>query len=270
MGIGNSVENNTKNINDVVTKSIMDSLQSATNKLLQSQSIKAFCQEDVAKAALAAKNECTTTLAKEFKDAGYTADELAKLIKDSCPYICQISDISQNQALDRKTSIQEVQNNKQNIVNSVTAGVTSYVDNKAPGGIGNSVKVNTTNIGKSVSTMLQKNAQEILTNATVTQSIEAVNTSVNLVTQTQVSQQMLQALQNQTSYQNAVNNLATDITSTTKLSSVHIVIIVILVIVVLCVVAYMVHVYMKNKKSKSGGGTESRKSESRSISTRRR
>ena len=212
---------------------------------------------------------------------------MTDLITKSCPNLCSASDVTQSQSLDKKASITQVQTNTQQITNNVTAAVTNYINDKAPGGIGNSVSSDVNNISKTVSTMLQKNASTILNNASVDQSLKVNNYNLNMISQKQVSTQMLEALQNQTTYQNAVNNIATEIHASTKLSSTHIVIIVILVIVVLCVIVYMIHVYMKNKKSKSGSGAESRKSvsgadsrksvsrsvsrsESRSISTHRR
>ena len=238
MGIGNSVENNTKTINNIVTNTMMQSCQSATNNAIQSQTIRAHCSDSVAIRAAAAAKECGEKILEEHPE--WSADEIDKAYNTFCPDICTVTDVSQNQTLDAEYSIQQLQHNQQQIQNNIKSNIINNLDVKGQGGIGNDTQTNLNTISTQVGIYISQLQEDQWNNVGQTQSIDLGNVKVYMVKQEEVAKVVLNDLQQQTAYTDAVNSIANTVTQNTKVSgSIHIIIIVVLVLLVLGVGGYI-------------------------------
>ena len=247
MGIGNSVENNTKTINNIVTNTMMQSCQSATNTAIQSQTIRGVCKGDVATAAAKASNDCAKTILKEHPE--WSADDIDKVYNTLCPNICTITDVSQNQTLDVDVSVKQLQHNNQQIQNNITSNITNNLDVKGQGGIGNDTTSNLKTINKVVSDYITKEAETTMNAVGQTQVINVGNVKVKMVKQEEVAKVVLNYLQKQKQYLDAVNSIANTVTQNTKVSGSHIIIIVVLVLLVLGVGGYIFYRYRKKRRA---------------------
>lgn len=260
MGIGNSVENNTKTINNIVTNTMMQSCQSATNNTIQSQTINATCSTAKIQAALAAASKCGKTILKEHPD--WSADDLDKLYNTFCPNICSVTDVSQNQTLDVTVSVKQLQDNQQQIQDNITNNIKNNLDVKGQGGIGNDTQTNLDTISKQVGKYIQQLTDSQWNNVGQTQVISADGVQVYMVKQEEVAKVVLNALQQQTAYTDAVNSIANTVTQNTKVSGSHIIIIVVVIILVLLVLGVGGYIFYRNRKKRraSTNGSARRRS----------
>lgn len=258
MGIGNSVENNTKTINNIVTNTMMQSCQSATNNAIQSQTIRAHCSTAAAAAASAAAVECGKTIMKEHPE--WSPDDIDKVYKTLCLDICSVTDVSQNQTLDAEYSIQQLQHNQQQIQDNIKNNIINNLDVKGQGGIGNDTQTNLNTISTQVGNYISQLKESQWNNVGQTQTIDLDNVKVYMVKQEEVAKVVLKSLQQQKAYTDAVNSIANTVTQNTKVSdSTHIIIIVVLVLLVLGVGGYIFYRYRKKRRAARTNGSARRR-----------
>ena len=260
MGIGNSVENNTKTINNIVTNTMMQSCQSATNNAIQSQTIKVACDDGLAAIAAEKAKDCGENILKEHPE--WSADDIDKVYNTLCPNICSITDVSQNQTLDVSVSVKQLNDNKQQIQDNITNNIKNNLDVKGQGGIGNDTQTNlntiSTQVGKYISQLKDGQWEKF----GQTQVIEGYGVEVHMVKQEEIAKVVLNALQKQTAYTDAVNSIANTVTQNTKVSGSHIIIIVVVIILVLLVLGVGGYIFYRNRKKRraSTNGSARRRS----------
>lgn len=253
--MGNVTSNYIKTINDIVSTSITQSLQSSTNNYVQDQGITITCDEKVLEDIAKEELKCWGTSLPRLKSGQLKASDISRLCK---PILCiGNSNIYIAGAIFAETITKITEQTKNDISNTVENNITSFAQQENSGfvpEIGDTTENNVKNISKHVINVLTTTVQDSMNDVEVIQKISVGNMDVTNVLQSSLQKIIMQKLLENSEYVSAINQTATDLKSQTSsirkndiknafITTVKVVVI----IVVLCIIAMIVKKYKKRR-----------------------
>ena len=145
--MGNTVNNHITGINNIVSSSIINSLQTATTNLAQSQEFEAICDNSVINTLAVTEEQCWTSILPLLDKGQYTADDVVKICK---PMLCIGNEnITISGSIFAQTITELKQSTQTDITSQIANNIKSYVtsenDSPAP-----SILDTTANIVKNI------------------------------------------------------------------------------------------------------------------------
>ena len=215
--MGNVTSNYVKTINDIVSTSITQSLQSSTNNYVQDQGITITCDETVLEDIAKEELKCWKAVLPRLKSGQFKVSDVSRLCK---PILCiGNSDISIAGAIFAETITKITGTTKTDISNTIENNITSFAKQEnhgfAPGILDKTIN-NVKNISKQVINVLTTTVQDSMNDVDIIQNITVGDETIQNVSQSSVQKLIMQKLLENSMYVSAVNQTASDLTSQTS------------------------------------------------------
>ena len=170
--MGNVTSNYVKTINDIVSTSITQSLQSSTNNYVQDQGITITCDETVLEDIAKEELKCWKAVLPRLKSGQFKVSDVSRLCK---PILCiGNSDISIAGAIFAETITKITGTTKTDISNTIENNITSFAKQEnhgfAPGILDKTIN-NVKNISKQVINVLTTTVQDSMNDVDIIQNI---------------------------------------------------------------------------------------------------
>jgi hypothetical protein len=254
--MGNVTNNNIKSVNDIVSSVIINSLQTATTKLSQSQELNLSCDASVVNALAIAEESCWINTLPFLENGEYTTDDVIKICK---PMSCIGNEnIEISGSIFARTITEMNQQTQIDITNQITNNIKSYVtaeNNSIVPSILDITENIVKNINKQVVNVLQTTVQKSINDIKTDQLIKLKNVTIRNVSQKSTQEVISQKLLENSQYVSAVSTLANYITASTSsvrtsaiMDTFWTIIKVIIALVIIGVITWLIQKYKRHKK----------------------
>lgn len=256
--MGNVTSNYVKSVNDIVLNSITQTLQTATSNYIQDQNIDIKCTETVLKVIASEELKCWNAVLPGLKSGQYKAGDISRICK---PVLCIGNEnVSISGAIFTETIKKMTQNTKTDLTNTISNNIKSFAQQEShgftPSFLDQTIN-NVENISKQVINVLTTTVQEAIDNVQVIQHITIENLNVTNVSQSALQKLVSEKLLANSAYNNAVNQMASDLTAATSsirndaLKGTFMTIAkVVMILLILGIISWLAKKYQKRKKKR--------------------
>jgi hypothetical protein len=256
--MGNVTTNYVKSVNDIVVNSITQTLQTATSNYIQDQSIDITCTGDVLNQIANEELICWQSMLPALNSGQYKAEDISRICR---PILCiGNNNVSISGAIFAETITKMTQKTEEDITNTISNNIKSFAQQESHGFTPEFLDLTTNNVGnisKQVINVLQTTVQKDIDNVQVIQNIKIQNMQITNVSQSAVQKLVSEKLLANSTYNNAVNQMASDLTAATSsirndtLKDTFITIAkVVAILLILGIIAWLVKKYQNRKKKR--------------------